>query len=214
MNILKQTSKLRLLAAFAALAVLSTPAAALQLESTAEGHGQVTVEGTSTLHDWDVKGTEILGMLKVDIDDFSLDAFANATVEAEVRIPARSLTSENRGMDRRMYNALEASDHEFITFVLSGLSQADPEDLGSLTERAEDGALALFATGELTITGTTLEVEVPALVYWDDGVLRIEVEAVIVMSEYGIDPPRALMGTIRTGDEVTVHAVWTPASVQ
>lgn len=214
MKCFKNTDKTRLLVAWAALAVLVTPAAALQFESTAEGQGQVTVEGTSTLHDWDVKGTEILGKLEVDLDDFSLDAFANATVEAEVRIPARSLTSENRGMDRRMYNALEASDHEFIRFVLSGLSPADLDDLGSLADRAEDGALALLAAGELTITGTAREVELPALVYWNDGALRIEVEAVIVMSEYGIDPPRALMGTIRTGDEVTVHAVWTPVSVQ
>lgn len=214
MKILRKNDKTRLLTAFSALVVLTTSATALQFQSSAEGQGQVTVEGTSTLHDWDVKGTEILGVLKVDLDDFSLEGFANATVEAKVRIPAGSLTSENRGMDRRMYNALETSDHEFISFVLSSLAPSTLEELGSLADRAEEGALALIAKGELTITGTTHEVEFPSLVYWSEGAMRIDIETAIVMSDYGIDPPRALMGTIRTGDEVTIRASWTPALVE
>ncbi len=31
------------------------------------------------------------------------------------------------------------------------------------------------------------------------------------MSEFGVDPPRAMMGTLRTGDRVTVHFAVTAA---
>lgn len=195
----------------ASVFAVSNAFSAIIFESNSEGYGEVTVEGTSTLHDWEVKGHDIRGSFIVEMTSFELENLAHAGIQAEVRIPVRSLTSDNRGMDRRMFNAMEASDYEEVTFVLSSLVLIESDDLGALSKKVTESSLAVMATGDLTIVGTSQEVEVPALIHWDGNQLRIETEAVIVMSEYGIDPPRALMGTIRTGDEVTVRAIWTPA---
>lgn len=211
MYFIKDIKLLKTLASLTALLFLPGHLfGSIVFESATEGFGEVIVEGTSTLHDWEVKSEDIRGSLRISTSNFDLDTFVDSMIEAEFRIPVRSLTSDNRGMDRRMYNAMDVSDHEYVTFVLNSLRLVDSSYLGGLAESVTEGSIAVLAVGELTITGTSKDVEVPALIQWDGQQLRVETEKVIVMSEYGIEPPRALMGTIRTGDEVTVRTVWMP----
>lgn len=187
---------------------------ALVFESTREGQGTVSIEGTSTLHDWEVKGEDIRGSLEIAADVIDLataDALFNTPIQATVQIPVRSLTSDNRGMDRRMFSAMNESDHANVTFVLSEL-QPLPEKIDTLdlAAFASEGTLIVMASGKLTISGKTNDILFPASFHWDGSQLTIAVEVTLMMSDYGVEPPRALMGTIRTGDEVVIRAKWSP----
>lgn len=206
-----------LVASLMAALMPAVPLQAVTFESADAGQGNVVIEGTSTLHDWDVKGEDIRGTLTVGGDATNLDAVEalfGADLRAEVVVPVDSLTSESRGMDRRMFNALETSDYPNVVFNLESLSEIPAEQAAALAETAAEGAVFALAAGELTISGTTRAIEFPASLHWDGATLTVEIDAELTMSDYGVDPPRALMGTIRTGDDVAIRAVWTPNLVE
>ena len=56
--------------------------------------------------------------------------------------------------------------------------------------------------GNLTMAGVTRKVKIPVKCIDRNQKLEISGALEIVMSNYGIDPPKALMGTLKTGDAV------------
>ena len=186
---------------------------AVVFESREAGEGRVVIDGTSNVKDWDVAGEDVRGRIELPpLPDGPAAAlperFLAVTPAAQIRIPVRSLTGESRGMDRRMRSSLEADDHPMITFNLKELHP--PQEREEPAELPE-GAVRFLAEGELTIAGATKTVRVPTTVTpAEDGGVRIEGRLALKMSDFGIDPPRALLGALRTGDEVTVSVTWTP----
>ncbi len=193
------------LAAVALIALGSASAETVRFESSGAGSGSVLIEGTSTLHDWEVKGDAVHGFLVLNgsgIADATVDPkqrLLDGTPKARVEIPVDTLTSDNRGMDRRMLSALSASEHPTIDFALDSVRALEDGDRGE----AE-------AIGELTISGVTRTVAFPVTIRRNDDALEITGVAELVMSDFEIDPPRAMLGAIRTGDEITVRVTWEP----
>ena len=109
----------------------------------------IRIEGTSTLHDWAVEGTIIRGFYEVEQNSFSAllgGERSNSTapkVRAHVRaeIPVRSLKSNKKGMDKRMYKALKAEKHAAISYRLQ---EARVKDRGSRTDA--DASVSVLAT--------------------------------------------------------------------
>ena len=130
------------------------------------------------------------------------------TVRGELEIPARSLRSFRRGrpyssrMDGIMYEKLLVETHPEIRFEL--------ESVKPLKEVAEDGkSVKLEAVGKLTVAGVTKSITFPLTVSpAEENGLKIEAKTAMKMSDFNIDPPVALAGTIRTGDDVTVEIEW------
>ncbi len=65
------------------------------------------------------------------------------------------------------------------------------------------------AAGQLTVAGATrpLTMALKATIV-DGGGLLFEGSAPLRMTEFGIEPPKAMLGTIKTGDEVRVGFRW------
>ncbi len=215
----RTTSALRTAAiAFAAVAAVAAAAAAdwTAYHTCEDSRSEVLITGTSTLHPWTVRGRSIEGTVRFG-EEFSLDALAagemrggNAEealpVEGELAVPAKTLRSfrDNRPysdrMDRIMLEHLQAEEHPRIEFELVRLKRAEPE---------EDGTPVFVAEGDLTVAGATERVLVPvALSRVDDDRLRLSGEVEMKMTDFEIDPPRALGGMIRTGDEIEVSVDW------
>ena len=174
--------------------------------------GRVTIEGTSTLHDWHAEGRHVEGYVLVQEHEIaSLWTNNNPSLHelaptVRVEIPVASLTSGKRGLDEKMHEALKADTHSLITYRL-GSAKIITRQTTQVDDA--DGSLTIDTKGVLTVAGVEREVDIPMQVKRvPKDRLEVSGEASLRMTEFGIDPPRAMLGAIRAGDEVHVHWTW------
>lgn len=154
----------------------------------------VRIEGTSTLHDWKMESTSIHGSIAAP----SVEQWKNDASTVSVTIPVTSIKSEHTKMDKLMAQALKADANPAIRYELT-----------NATLTGSSPALQLETRGKLTIAGVTRDVTMqvngtpePGGAYVLTGQLPIR------MTDYGIKPPTAMMGTIKTGNDVKVTFRW------
>jgi hypothetical protein len=161
------------------------------------GIGRVTIAGTSNVHDYKAT-TTILRLTRLQL---ASQVAANApwdevtkpgALEAfEIAIAAGTLKSGKDGLDKNMYKALNTTKFPDITFRL-------------LRFQPGDAAGTIKATGMLTIAGTEREVTLALKTEPKDAALIVRGELPLVMTDYGIKPPKAMLGVIKTDPKVTV----------
>jgi polyisoprenoid-binding protein YceI len=171
------------------LILITFPLTAASYQS-AENAGSIIVSGTSSVHDWEVETSTLNGTLTEQDGLIS---------ELKVNIPVATVKSDKEGMDKKMYASLNKDDFKEITFVLTG-AEKDKEDA--------TGATTLL-TGDLTIKKTKKSVTFPVSVsIHADNQMVVEGEYALNMKDYGVPPPKAMLGMIKAGPEVTVKFKW------
>jgi polyisoprenoid-binding protein YceI len=154
----------------------------------------IRVQGTSTLHAWTMESSAIKGQITAPTPDNW-----NAPAKAVVAIPVTSIKSEHAKMDKLMAEALKAKDNPEIRFEMTS---ATPR-------KATADSFVLETQGRLTIAGTTRDIAFDVQGSRNaDGKYTLVGQAPIKMTQYGIKPPTAMMGTIKTGDDVKVTFRW------
>lgn len=141
----------------------------------------LTVSGTSTLHDWSCDVTKVEGWAE------SPDP--GSVVGAQLRVVVGDIECGKRTMNRKLQEALLADAHPRITFVTR--------------EIISDGN-GLVARGTLSIAGADHSLEFPVQSEFATGSYRFRGSVTLSLEKMGVDRPSALMGTVKTGDEVTV----------
>jgi polyisoprenoid-binding protein YceI len=117
------------------------------------------------------------------VEPRAIDAF-------EIVIPAASLSSPKEGLDKNMHKALKVQEHPHITFRL---------------RRLEAGtAGSLKAVGMLQIAGVEREIALDIKTERRDSTLAVKGEVQLLMTDYGITPPKAMLGMLKTDPKVTV----------
>lgn len=184
---MKRTLSLTLVLALAAFAASAD-------KFLGAGGSVVRIEGTSTLHSWTMEGPSINGQIEAPAP-----GHGNAPAKAVVAIPVTSIKSEHAKMDKLMAEALKAKQHPEIRFEMT-----------SATPRSTNGDTFVLETkGKLTIAGVTRDVAFDVQGSRSaDGRYTLTGQAPIRMTQYGIKPPTAMMGTIKTGDDVKVTFRW------
>jgi polyisoprenoid-binding protein YceI len=153
---------------------------------------KITIEGTSSMHDWEMEVTEILALMKVKKEKSRID---NITA-VEITIPTEALKSKNSLMDKKTYNALRSDKHEKISFTLN--------DVNNLSNSGQ--TLTGTALGTLSVAGLSKTVSIPFRgEIKKDLAIQLKGTEKINMKDFNISPPTAMMGTMKTGEEVTVH---------
>ena len=167
----------------------------------------VTVEGTSTMHGWEAKAREIRGELAVNETDRALLASRPAaspqalSPAAHIEIPVRALTSGKDTMDKNMWLTLKSQDYPVIDYKLAS-AEIVPFQNG------EAGRVRLRTKGLLAVAGKSREIEIPMeLQSLPNGGLKVTGETSLKMSDFGINPPKFMMGMLRVGNDVRVR--WT-----
>jgi hypothetical protein len=160
---------------------------------------RLVLRGKSTLHDFASTATRL--QLAVELAD-SLPAgpptLARLSEPGAVRsivvtIPVEAMKSEKDGLDKNMYKALKAASNPNIVFRL--LSPAVPT-----------GADAAFhLTGELEVAGVRQPVEMDVRASESADGIVLEGSKALLMSDYGIKPPKMFLGTLKTEDRVVVE---------
>lgn len=152
----------------------------------------VKVTGTSTMHAWEVQTDAVRGTLSFPADFFE---GGDGEVKANVTIPANTLKSDSARMDRVMYEALRTKQHPEIRYTLREAKSTNPN--------------SATLVGDLTIAGKTRPVTMEVSVARAGESSLIATGSLkINMRDFGIDPPTAMLGAIRTGEMVEVTFQW------
>jgi polyisoprenoid-binding protein YceI len=107
-------------------------------------------------------------------------------MSAEIKAELTSIVSDEPRREDSIQDALNTASNPTATFVLT-----EPIDLG--TGAAEGEAIAVTATGELTINGVTSEVEIELDARLIDGTILVTGATDIAFADYDITTPTALM---------------------
>ena len=183
-----------ILSLFVGLFSLSTVAFAQHNYQLDAEQTEVSVDGTSTLHDWTMtleKGRSA-GNATFLIEDNNLTGIETLQLTFE----AEGLKSGKGPMDNNAYRALKTGDHPELKFELKEMKEI---------KAAENGFLASILAG-LTIAGTTNPVEMTATcTVQAEEVITCHGSQAIKMTDFNINPPTAMLGSVKTGDDLTIH---------
>ncbi|MEK6478258.1 YceI family protein [Catalinimonas sp. 4WD22] len=147
---------------------------------------KMVIQGTSSLHDWESDVTKLEGKAQLQVQD-QQPQFQNFSLT----IPVESIKSGKSAMDKNTYEALHEDDYPNIQFTLKEIQNA--------------GQGKITASGNLSIAGVTKPVTLSADYDLNNPAqISLEGSHSFKMTEFGIEPPTAVFGTIKTGDEITI----------
>jgi polyisoprenoid-binding protein YceI len=151
------------------------------------GISNVTVSGTSTLHEWTMSSKEAKCQATFEINTDGTPTKLNSL---SLTIRAESLKSDHLAMDKNAHSSLNTEEHKSITFDLISATMAQTK---------------IQCIGNLTIAGVTKEITLDAeyKVRPNYGLLCVGSKK-INMSDFEVDPPTFMFGTVKTGDEITI----------
>ena len=185
---------LSMAAASAAGPAQEAPAPALRLAT-----GHVSLAGTSNVHDY-TASTKSLRVTRVQFapsvagPELWTEILKPGAIEAfELAIPAATLTSDKEGLDKNMHKALKTSEHPDITFRLRRLEP-----------RAGGAAGALQGVGILKVAGVEREVILDLTTARKDSGLSVSGRVALLMTDFGITPPKAMLGMLKTDPKVVI----------
>ena len=152
---------------------------------------QMEVLGTSNLHDWELTVENMQGTIEVKQEGNVIKSIS----KLDLSILAESLKSGKNGMDKNTFKALNTEDYKNITYKLKSVESINSKSGGECT---------LNTTGDLMLAGVTQPISIVfnAKILQDKITLSGEKE--INMTDYKIEPPKALFGTITTGEKVII----------
>lgn len=153
----------------------------------------LVIKGTSTLHDWEMKSDK--GRVEVLLG-LGSDARLMGLSALKFSLEAESLKSEKTMMDNNAYKALKTNSAKQISFVLTNASITQ---LSATSYRVK-------AIGKLTVAGTTRETDVIAEIAYSNTEKMYIVTGTkkLKMTDYNVKPPSFMLGTVKTGDEITI----------
>jgi hypothetical protein len=180
----------------AGILIVATPAAAPSTP-LGIGTGKLTIAGTSNIHAYTASTTAIrltrVQLGAIPAGDLLENAFKPGVVEAfEVAIAAKSLASEKDGLDKNMHNALKAAEHPDITFKLLRFENKPAPGTG------------LRAIGVLRVAGVDRQVAIDITGERKDAALIVKGTLALLMTDFGIAAPKAMMGMLKTDPKVTI----------
>jgi YceI-like domain len=153
--------------------------------------GGVQIAGTSSLHDWTEKSDKGIAEATFAMNNDKITDLSALTFT----LASKSLKSEHTMMDNNTYKALNADKNPNITFV-GGSATVTMIDASTYT---------IKSTGKLTIAGNTRETDIVATGKINpDKSITVTGSKKFKMTDYGIKPPTAMLGTIKTGDDLTI----------
>jgi polyisoprenoid-binding protein YceI len=157
---------------------------------------RVSIAGTSNIHTYTASTTTVR-LTRVQLAgsiagaNFWDEIVKPGQLEAfEIAIAAATLTSPKEGLDKNMQKALKVQEYPDITFRLVRMT---PEAAG-----------AVNAVGVLKIAGVEREVTLALKTARQDAGLAVKGELSLLMTDFGIKPPTAMLGMLKTDPKVTI----------
>jgi polyisoprenoid-binding protein YceI len=149
----------------------------------------LSIFGTSSLHDWEEQATSLKGLI-------SLNSSESLKIQdLHIEILAESLKSGKNSMDKNTYKALKTKEFKTIRFKFIKTLEV---------VFLKENTYKMKVLGDLTIAGATQRIQLDFNLHLKGNEVNIIGEKEIAMTDYNVDPPKALLGTITTGNEITI----------
>jgi polyisoprenoid-binding protein YceI len=189
----------RLAVALATLAFSAAAAAAQTTRVPVSSDSKLWIDGTSNLHGWSCKAETLEAAIDFDVAGAAQVALSapKALRKVEVKVPVKSLKCGHGAMDNNLYKALNADATPNVSYIMATFEAVAGDAKDTFT---------LKTIGTLTVAGkeNKIAMEVTAT-RMADGTLKAKGMVPIKMTDYGIKPPTAIFGRLKTGDEVKVN---------
>jgi polyisoprenoid-binding protein YceI len=159
---------------------------------SAKSH-ELKISGTSNLHDWTASVPRMNTSAELVVVNGKLEAINRMVVE----IDATAIKgSEGSIMDRKIAETLKADKNPNIVFRMTRINE--------ISQTGSD--FNVRAAGTLTVGGVNrpLDVVVKGRVL-SNGEVQFTGVKDMKMTTWQLNPPRAMMGALRTADDVTVN---------
>ena len=153
----------------------------------------LSIYGTSNVHDWSEHVKEMHGNLTEVMDGSSLKSISNLSFESKVS----SIKSGKETMDENTYEALNNEDHPNIRFKSSDI-QVSPSTQGG-------NKYTVVAKSTMNIAGFDKSEQITANCAVEGSKLTCEGKKKIDMTTYDVEPPSIMFGAMTVGKEVEVH---------
>lgn len=153
----------------------------------------MTIDGTSNVHEWTSSVTQLKGQGTFVLENNSLKGINSL----DVSVPVTSIKSSKGSiMDGKTHTALKYKEYSTISYQLVKVDGIEKTTTG----------FRVKTTGNMTIAGVkksvSLTVDGKLL---SDGSLNFKGSKALKMTDFGIEPPTAMMGAMTVGNDVTVH---------
>jgi polyisoprenoid-binding protein YceI len=202
--------------AFGSVFLASTVPAMAQTRYTSLPTGSdIKIDGTSSLHDWEMEGTLIGGFLEfgagvqLDPAQTSIAGITGDKVPAtaHIMIPVRSIHSKADHlpdvMDHLMQEHMKEPQFSRIEFILKEMAFKGPHETGK--------PFNFDVTGDLVIAGVTnaatfpISIEIAA-----PDKIKVSGTAPVNMPKFNVDPPAPNfgLGLMKTGPDVKIIFDW------
>jgi len=174
----------------------TTPLTAQEVTLQIGQDHEIIIEGTSNVRDWSAEVTAVEGELVLNgfngsIDGLTADQFRSLRLE----MPVGDIESDGRRLTNNIRNYLEEGDHPVITFELNQVNSVEIDGNSGVLE----------AEGTVTAAGNEAPVTMQVNVGLEGNNLLFSGSQPLNMTDFDIDPPTAVLGTIRAADEMTIE---------
>jgi hypothetical protein len=163
------------------------------------GKSCIWLVGDSSLHKYSSMANDITVVLSFtpeSADKSAAEKIATGSMKTlDVTVPVAKMRSGEDGLDRNMQKTLKGEKNPNILFHLENYRVA-PSSM-------QAGDFSITAAGQLQIAGVTKEIELNGRLTPEDSGVRIRGMKDVLMTDYGIKPPKILL--IKTANEVDVH---------
>lgn len=145
-----------------------------------------SVSGTSTLHDWEMKSDAKTGSATITVTDSKVVDIDAINIDLVVE----TIKSGKSGMDKIAYETLNTKKFKSIKYVLKSATKVN-ETTWNLV-------------GNYTIAGVSKEIKTQVKVTVAHGIVTLQGSNKITFDEFGMKAPTAMLGTIKTGKDLTI----------
>ena len=150
---------------------------------------EITLLGNSNIHKWTMKssGSNLEANFNMDQATKQLEGIQPLTLN----MPVKSLKSDEGLLNSRAYDALKADKFPHITFKLISATPSGSQ---------------MTLRGQLTISGNTRDITLVANSQRNaDGSYVLSGTKAIKMTEFGLTPPKYMMGVMKVYDDLTIN---------
>lgn len=159
------------------------------------------IEGSSNINQFECEAKEYSGRADVTNSATSENGTEQYTndLDIHVEIVTDKFDCGKSRMNRDLKSALKAEEHPKITFKYNYARTVS-------VPGSTDNTYSVLVNGDLTVAGTTREIEFLANgAYLDGGRMRAQGAKEIKMTDFNIEPPSGLFGLVKADDNLTVH---------
>lgn len=157
-----------------------------QKSYTLDNKTSFSVLGTSTLHDWEMTSSSKTGNANFTVTDSKVVNINSITID----LPTETIKSGKSGMDKIAYETLNTKKFKTIKYVLKSATKVNETTWNLI--------------GTYTIAGVSKDLKTQVKVAVVNGVVNIQGSNKITFDEFGMKAPTALLGTIKTGKDLTI----------